>query len=497
VDTKLRILHLEDSEADGELLEHSLAQAGLDCGITRVETRSAFVAALDEGRYDLIVSDFSLPDFDGMSALAAFRQRDRETPFIFVSGTIGEERAVESLRRGATDYILKDRVSRLPSAVRRAMQERAEHEARVAAEQQLARTQRLETVGMIAGGVAHDLNNVLAPLLMGIASLKRRVTDDAGQRLLSTMEVSIERGADIVRQVLMFARGSGEAASFDGKAMIRGIEKLLAAALPRNVELTLEVADDLARLSGDATQLQQVLLNLCINARDAMPKGGRLLVQAQNVALDGRRAGEHVRIRVKDTGLGMPPEVQAKVFEPFFTTKEQGTGIGLSTVSSIVSRHGGFIELDSAPGEGTEFRVFLPADAPAAPVPAPAAAVGAGRTLLLVDDGALREIMKETLGAYGYEVLTAEGTDQAVELYRGNRGRIAAVLVSLSVPEIDGVDLVGRLAETDPKIKIINTSGFSEALSAQRFENVVRATLSRPYSAERLLEAVSRVLQMS
>jgi PAS domain S-box-containing protein len=616
MERSLRILHLEDSAIDGELVALALAQAGLDADITRVGTRKDFIEVLRRGDFDLVLSDFSLPGFDGFSALSTFRERDAETPFIFVSGTIGEDRAVQALRQGATDYVLKDRLQRLPSALQRSLEEhrrRGAHrladerireqaalldEAREAivvkgldrkvtywnkgaetiygwsseeaisgaadsrfasqkdvedawqavlktgmwdgtfhqltrdgreiivdahwtclrhadgtpravlsigsdvtqarsVEAQLQRSQRLETVGMVAGGVAHDLNNVLSPILMGIARLRKKVPDDSAQRLLDIMQVSVERGAAIVRQVLVFARGGGQSSSYDTKDAIRTVEKLVQAALPKSVELTLQVPEDLRRLTGDATQLQQVLLNLCVNARDAMPEGGRLLVQASNVTLGGDR--EYVCIRVVDSGLGMPPDVQRKIFEPFFTTKAQGTGIGLATVASIVKRHGGFIELESEASRGTEFRVFLPL-APTGPAAEPKAAPdisGGGRLLLVVEEGALLEIIKGTLEAYGYRVLCAENDQQALDLHQQRQGEIAAVLTNLSIPGLDGVGMIRRLAQQDPRVKVINTSGLPDLLPVAGVESIVRATLTKPYSAEKLLEVVRQVLEMA
>jgi signal transduction histidine kinase len=492
VERLLRVLHLEDNAADGELMERALLQAGFEAGITRVETRTEFIAALEQTHFDLIVSDFSLPSFDGLAALDIVRERDSETPFIFVSGTIGEDRAAESLRRGATDYVLKDRLSRLPSAIRRSFEEQNERQARRRAEEQtrqmekqLLRAQRLETVGLIAGGIAHDLNNVLAPILIGISSLKRRMTDESGQRLLGVMETSVERGADIVRQVLTFARGAPSGGTFETRDMIRGIEKLLGASLPRTVALEITLADDLWPLAGDATQLQQVLLNLAINARDAMSNGGRLVIQADNVT---DPTGSYVRIRVADTGHGMPADVREKIFEAFYTTKAEGTGIGLSMVASIVERHGGRIEVDSEPGRGTEFRVFLPR----VPASALREARGKGELLLVVDQGALREILKGTLEAYGYRVLCADDATQALTLYETHGRNVAAVLANLALPDLSAADLLRSLAEQDPRVKVIDTGG--SALPDGTTTDVLRAALPKPYSPDKLLDTVAKVL---
>jgi two-component system cell cycle sensor histidine kinase/response regulator CckA len=598
----VRVLQLEDNEADSELVALALRRAGILFDLTRVEREATFLAALERGGFDLIVSDFSLPDFNGLAALARVRARDQDTPFIFVSGTIGEERAVEALRNGATDYILKDRLSRLPEAVRRALQDREARRARREADErireqaalldeardaivvqdlqraitywsrgavalygwsaeeaalgkadarfpadsaaalegawrslletgrwdgslrqarrdgaeiiveshwtclrhadgtpravmsissdvtqarnleaQLLRTQRLETVGTIASGVAHDLNNVLAPIMIGIGSLKRKVTDDSGQRLLGAMEVSAERGSEIVRQVLTFARGTGEPnANIQPGAVIQGIEKLLAATLPGNVQLELRVPSDLWPLCADPTQIQQVLLNLCVNGRDAMPSGGRLTIEAKNVLRAD--SGRYVRVSVSDTGHGMDAGVRHKVFEPFFTTKKEGTGIGLSTVASIVKRHGGFIDLESEVGVGTSFKVYLPA-APEQRAPERRVAdrppQGQGRWLLVVDEASLREMMRETLVAYGYRVICAASTDEALREYIAHEGEIAAVLVNRAMSGLEDKRLVEGLCHRRADVRIIDSGRNSDGV---------------PYTPDALLEVVGQMV---
>jgi two-component system, cell cycle sensor histidine kinase and response regulator CckA len=621
VEEEIRVLQLEDNDADGELIALALRRAGLPLAITRVDNRGAFLSALEDGGFELILSDFSLPNFDGLSALAAVRQRDKDTPFIFVSGTIGEERAVEALKYGATDYILKDRLPRLPAAIRRAIQDREERRSRQQAEErireqaalldeaqeaivvqdldrrvtywsqgaaslygwspedarsgaadsrfpvngrqevdaawdcvlrdgkwrgsmkqvardgaeliveshwtclrnsegaaravlsitsdvtqarkveaQLLRAQRLETVGTIASGVAHDLNNVLAPIVMGLGSLKRRVLDEQSQRLLGAMEVSADRGTEIVHQVLTFARGGGGGElnrAIDAKEVVQAIEQLLAATLPGNVPLALELPIDLWTISGDPTQIQQVLLNLCVNGRDAMPKGGNLTIKAENVTLSGDRAGGYVCITVSDTGLGMDKDVQEKIFEPFFTTKAQGTGIGLSTVAQIVKRHGGFIEVESAPGRGTAFMVYLPSRVRTQVAEQSAEVrsnVGQGQLLLVVDEGAVREMIRETLQAYGFRVVSADNRNDALREYAKHQREVAAVLVNTSLPDLQDVDFVRDLAERNHDVRVINMSGSSSDHDSGAMDSTVRATLTKPCSADKLIEVVGQVL---
>jgi PAS domain S-box-containing protein len=605
---RLRLLHLEANPRDAELVQSTLRQSGLVCDTVIVNNKPSFLRALARGGFDLVLSDFALPGFHGLAALALARERRPQLPFVLVSGTAGEEEAVESLKSGAADYVLKSRLARLPEAVRRALRDadaaagsgpveplfhnimenledmvavvdlqgrrvfcspswrrlfpgpdslagteafgeahpedqlrmqcffrgiaftgraqRAEYrvaleggavrhiEAQGSAmrdaagrishvllvsrditsrkqaderiqeqaelldkardaiclkdlsqhilywnksaerlygwnaqeaigrsandlllagddarampalrelirrgqwqgelhqvdrqgrsliaesrwtllrdqqgraksilvintditekkqtEARLLRTQRMETIGAVAGGIAHDLNNSLALVLMAADTLQKEVSSEAGRRLLETIKRSAGHGAQMVQQILSFARGSGGGhRTLQLKLLLAEMEGFIRSLFPRSIRITTHTADDLRPILGDATQLHQILLNLCVNARDAMPEGGALRIEAANVEegqwLAGQRwPGPHVMLAVTDSGQGMTPEVQERIFEPFFTTKAEGrgTGLGLSTVVSIVKAHGGFVNFSSQPGQGTVFRVYLPA----------------------------------------------------------------------------------------------------------------------------------------
>jgi CheY-like chemotaxis protein len=300
-------------------------------------------------------------------------------------------------------------------------------------------------------------------VLLGILAVGRRMPDEPSRRILSAMQASAERGSEIVKQLMTFARGGTMAATtVDPRDVLQGIEKLLQATRVGSIELEVKMAPALAPIVADPTQLQQVLLNLCVNARDAMPSGGRLEIHADNVVLGGGRAGAYVRLRVADTGQGMRKEVRERMFEPFFTTKAKGTGIGLSTVFSIVKQHGGFIEVDSEVGEGTEFRIYLPAARPRAAAPRPAA-TGAGRLLLLVDRGAVRELKRGSLEACGHRVVCVETPEEALRELGHYGSEIAAVLVHQALPELGGAALAERLSTREPHVPVIDTSGLSAA----------------------------------
>jgi PAS domain S-box-containing protein len=367
-------------------------------------------------------------------------------------------------------------------------------------EARLLRSQRMEGIGTLAGGIAHDLNNVLAPILMAIEVLGRKVTDPHGQRMLSILDTSARRGADLVKQVLTFARGaSGPAGLLDPAHIIREMERMARETFPKSIEVRAEVPRDLWQVLGQATPLQQVLMNLCVNARDAMPEGGTLTLRAWNAptagstAGDGRGPSPHVVIEVSDTGTGIAPEVLDRIFDPFFTTKPmgEGTGLGLSTTAAIVKSHEGFLDVDTAPGRGTAFKVFLPAHAAVAPAAArlePALPEGHGQLILLVDDeAAILNIARETLEVYGYSVITASSGDAAVGIFRERRHDIRLALTDMSMPGMSGAATIQALRAIDPSVRIVATSGrpldVSETLPIQGF-------LPKPYSARTLLETV-------
>jgi two-component system cell cycle sensor histidine kinase/response regulator CckA len=511
----LKILHLEDSTLDAELVTSQLSEAGMICEFVRVDTEAAFREALEKGDFDMIISDFSMPGFDGRSALSIARERNSETPFIFVSGTIGEEAAIESLLAGATDYVLKHQFSRLVPAIRRAQSEAEQRRERKRIEAQLLRTQRMESIGTLAGGIAHDLNNILTPILMAVQLLRERVSDPGTLRLIDTLETSARRGANIVRQVLTFARGvEGEHIPIQPKHLISNMEKMLTQTFPKSIEIRSELPRNLWMVIGDPTHFDQVLLNLCVNARDAMPDGGTLTIRAQNTIIDEHyvrlnldaRPGPYVVIEIADNGHGIPPHLLDKIFEPFFTTKDvgKGTGLGLSTVIAIVKSHKGFIHVYSEPGNGTSFKVFLPAQESAHATQTLDAIVnlprGNDELILVVDDEqAVREIARATLESYGYRTLVASNGAEALELYAQDASLIHAVLLDMVMPIMDGHATIRALRTINPQVRIIAASGLLEnARNANLLSedgSCVRAVLAKPYTAEKLLTTLRKVIE--
>ncbi len=381
-------------------------------------------------------------------------------------------------------------------------------------EKQYLRAQRMEGVGLLAGGIAHDLNNVLAPILMSAELLRYNDLPPEVLNIIDTMEASAKRGADIVKQVLTFARGiEGEKGPVQLRHLIKDMVRMASETFPRNIHIKTRVTGDLHSIKGDATQLHQVLLNLGVNARDAMPAGGELIFSASNVHLmesdlrahPSLKPGEYVKLEVSDTGTGIPPEVMERIFDPFFTTKEQGkgTGLGLATVMGIVRGHGGAIEVESTPGHGTKFIVILPA------LPAGSggdahkekAALPQGRNelVLLVDDEPGILMIGETLlKRSGYRVLTATNGVDALAVFLQQRQEIKLVITDIMMPTMDGVALVTQLRRLKPEIKCIAASGLMGTQDQMRVEelkaNGVRHFLTKPFTVEALLGALDEEL---
>ncbi|MEP6672301.1 MAG: PAS domain S-box protein [Chthoniobacter sp.] len=379
-------------------------------------------------------------------------------------------------------------------------------------ESQFLRAQRLEGIGTLASGIAHDLNNILSPILMSCGILRKEFEDEDTLKMLSIIEGSAERGAGIVKQVLTFARGvEGERVLLQLKHLVSELAKVMAQTFPRNIDIQTHFPPDLWIVMGDATQLHQVLLNLCVNARDAMPQGGSIRLGAENVDIDahfasmnpGAQLGPHVVLRASDTGSGMSPETMEKIFDPFFTTKEvgKGTGLGLATVIGIVKSHGGFLTVQSELGVGTTFSVFLPAsqekktgDTAKEEVPIER---GNGELVLVVDDEPpIREALVRTLSANGYRAYTAEDGSDALALYFQRRAEIKLVITDLAMGQMDGVTLVRSLRKVDPKVRVIVSSGHMQKENVVILEGMgVKTFLDKPYTAEKLLRAVQKVLK--
>jgi two-component system cell cycle sensor histidine kinase/response regulator CckA len=758
----MKILHLEDNAPDAALVHDVLLSEWPDCFISVVATREDFITHLRLGGHELILSDYRLPGFTGMDALQLARELAPDVPFVFFSGTIGEDSAIEAVRAGAADYVLKDRIQRLPIAIRRALRESAErgshrrmeqalaqeqylqqlmmenlpdrvyfkdlHSAFLAVsrslaervglapgqmkgksdfdlfspehahkafadeqriirtgepllnieeretwpdgsvtwvstsklplrdaagaiigtfgisrditaskrdeerlreqaevinqaplailitdlnhritygnegaaqlygvrrdelagrrsedflistsadrllaacdataltghwtgviplstrtgrtvqaefhlsliadaagqprarlciaidvterkklEEQFLRAQRLESLGLLAAGIAHDLNNVLAPILMGAPLLQSHSMAPTERRVLEAIESSAARGAALVRQILSFAQGAGGGQVLvQTKHLLQDMMRLLQQTLPKNVRLEQDIPNDLWPVQGNPTQLHQVVLNLCVNARDAMPEGGHLRLVARNETIAAptealppeARPGAFLVIEVADSGTGIPPDILARIWEPFFTTKGEGkgTGLGLATVRGIIANHNGFVAVESALGQGTTFRVFLPAVAEntttraARTTAAPFEGRGQGELVLVVDDEAsIRDLITAILSRSGYRVLTAPGGSEAMELFQSRPSEIGLVITDLGMPEMDGARLARELRELQPGVKLLFMSGANVA-GGKDAAPAGAAVLQKPFAVDALLAAVRAGLATS
>jgi two-component system cell cycle sensor histidine kinase/response regulator CckA len=405
-------------------------------------------------------------------------------------------------------------------------------------EQQLLRAQRMGTLGTLAGGIAHDLNNVLAPIAMSLDLFRPKLLDADSRRTLDTLDNCVRHGADLIRQILTFARGlDGERVPVQAEHLIRQTAEVLLQTLPKSINVVSRVATDLWPVFADATQLHQVLMNLCINARDAMPDGGELTISVRNVEMDlktherseckpdakrkrdsaqpqdraqpssnvERSPGPHILLEVRDTGQGIPPEIRSKIFEPFFTTKGlgKGTGLGLSMVSAIVRNHGGFIDVDSEAGRGTSFKVYFPAifdKGESVPQDFEPLDMGAGELILVVDDeAAVREIARVTLESYGYRVLEAAEGAEALATYSLHRDEIRVVISDMDMPVMNGAAMVSLLEQINPNVRVISASGMVSP-GKPAFATVpkpFRVILPKPFTAAELLRTVRDILDVA
>ena len=628
---RLRVLHLEDNENDHLLVTETLRADGLQCEFTLTKSKSEFIEALGHDKYDLIISDFSIPSYDGLSALAVAREVSPQTPFIFFSGTIGEEVAVDSLKYGAVDYVLKQRPHRLIPAIRRALHN-AEDRARLRIaeekireqieflnkaqdailvlnleglviywnksaeriygwnakdamgkrladlvfrgvsapqldevlktvnecgewigelrettsaskalivqgrcnlirdgqnrpksyllintditerkhlEEQFLRAQRLQSLGALVSGIAHDLNNMLVPIIVGVDILRAEKISADAEVMLQTMEGSARRSADMVRQMLAFARGDASKAIINPGQLVKEMSKFISETFPKSIHCLARVDKSSWSISGLPTQMHQVLLNLCVNARDAMPNGGTLTLATENVKISSAEAalhkdvkpGNYLCLSVSDTGHGISAEQMEKIFQPFFTTKApgKGTGLGLSTCQSIAKSHNGFITVQSKIKSGAEFKVYFPAsnvasleEAALHKTPLPA---GKGECILVVDDEeGLLAITRAALENYGYNVLTASSGFEAVVQFTKNPDAVNLVITDLAMPFMNGFETIAALRKIRPEIKIIIASGSDKEVEEAKNRIVTNSFVAKPFTNDELIETVHEVL---
>jgi two-component system, cell cycle sensor histidine kinase and response regulator CckA len=526
----LHILHLEDDRNDAALIQSTLRGGSIACATTCVQTQDEFVSALEHGGIDLILSDFTLPKFDGLSALKIAHVRWPDIPLIFVSGTLGEERAVDSLKSGATDYVLKEHLSRLVPAVRRAMQDVEDQAERRRLEAQFIQAQKMEVVGHLASGVAHDFNNILA-VIMGYSDLilSELEPDSPLRKYTDEIRHASDHAAALTRQLLVFSRKQTvQPVVLDLNVVVNELNKMLRRLIDENITLTIVAGKEIGRIKADSGYVGQVLMNLVVNARDAMPNGGKLIIATANETvpesrpkskvqspksgatldlghgtLDSVKPGDYVLLSVSDTGTGMTDEVKKRLFEAFFTTKPvgKGTGLGLATCQTVVQQSGGYIEVQSELGKGTTFRIYFPRVEQALDVTAKIVQTGplprGTETLLVVEDEpSVRHLAGNILELQGYHVLVANNGQDALRVARKNVGApIRLVVTDVIMPQMNGTVMAEWLKTTYPDLKILFTSGYTDDAIAQHgvLEKGV-AFLSKPYSPATLARKVRAML---
>jgi len=511
---RIQILIVEDNPADAELVVHELHRSGFDFDWERVDTEAGYLAKLNSGLH-LILSDYEMPQFSGLRALELLRQRPAlDIPFIIVSGTIGEEMAVKAMQNGAADYLLKDRLARLGPVVRRALQEVEEHRERKLLEARFLEAQKMEVVGHLAGGVAHDFNNVLA-VIMGYSDLIVQDLDPNHplQKYAEEIRLAAKRAAGLTQQLLIFSRKQTvQAVVLDLNEVVESMEKMLRRLVDENVEMTVVYGEKIGQIKADSGYVWQALMNLVINARDAMPNGGKLAIETSAVKLDeayakthpGAAPGDYVMLSVADTGIGMSDEVKARLFEAFFTTKPKGkgTGLGLVTCQTIVRQSGGTIDVSSEPGKGTTFKIYFPRiEQPAHLVTSTLPKLGPLRrgteTLLLVEDEpSVRHLAEGVLRAQGYNVLTAPNGQDALRVAREHQGQpISLVVTDVVMPRMGGKVMAEWLKIAYPHLKVLFTSGYTEdAIAHHGVLDAGVEFLPKPYSTASLARKVRDLL---
>ena len=517
--TTVHVLCLEKSSSDAELVKAALSKNGLACELSHVQLRNDFIAAVREGGWDVIISDCALPDLDGRSALALAQEHCPEIPFILFAQSIGEEAAIEYLKAGATEYVLKDHPARLQFAVRRVLREAEAQKERKQAEQQTAQleeqlrqAQKMEAVGRLAGGIAHDFNNVLT-IIRGYSelALAQMAPHDPHRARLQYIKDASDRAASLTRQLLAFSRRQVlESKVLDLNAIVTNLYEMLPRLIGEDLDIVSILQPALGRVKADPGQIEQVLLNLAVNARDAMPRGGKLTIETANVVLDENYArdhatvqpGPHVMLAVSDTGSGMDAATKARIFEPFFTTKEigKGTGLGLATVYGIVKQSGGSIWVYSEPGKGTTFKIYFPRVEgeleETAPVDdRPRILRGTETVLLAEDEEMVRNLMRTILEGQGYTVLVARDATEALSFGHRHHGSIPLLVTDVVMPGMSGRELAAQLAMAHPETKVLYVSGYTDdAVVRHGVLNAGLAFLQKPFSAESFLLKVRDAL---
>ena len=521
----LRLLLVEDSPEDSELLVAHVKRAKVPLFSVRVETEEQIRSAMTEGDWDTVICDFNLPRMTALDTINLVRDISPDMPCIVVSGSVGEERAVETMLAGASDFITKENLSRLVPAIQREVRDREIRrerklieEALRTSEDNLRQAQRLESIGQLAGGIAHDFNNIMATVLLQAEVLARNLEKPNSNEAISQLmkqgidqiRKSSERATHLTRQLLTFGRKQVlQYKVFNPNELIGDMKSMLNRLIETNIDLKWDLDPRLGNIRIDPGHLEQIVINLVVNARDAMDRGGVLKVSTTNVDVSaetakmiGTPAGPYVLLTISDTGSGMTDEVKKHIFEPFYTTKPvgKGTGLGLSTVYGIVKQNKGLIFVESAAGQGTSFKIYFPCTNENPVIQRSAAqepvhVTGSETILIVEDEEGFRELIGEALREHGYKVLMAANGQDAIETIKNRACNIDLVLTDLIMPLMGGIELAEKTAELDSTIKFIFQSGYTEdTLVAGGADPAELTFLSKPYPLKDLLGEIRKSL---
>jgi len=512
--TCLRVLFVEDSADDVELIRLELARHGFQVQPRVAETRAQFLAAIKEGTLDVVLSDHSMKGFSSMDALHLLRAHDPDIPFIIVSGTIGEESAVEAMRAGAHDYVLKHNLRRLGPAVERELREsanrrmqRSTQAALQASEHRLRHAQRMEAVGRLAGGIAHDFNNVLT-VILGFSEflIEELPENEPTHRDASEIRTAAQSATRLTKQLLAFSRQQVlERRIIDLVGAVTEMGPMIERLIGEDVQFSFTHADPPQLVLIDPGQFEQIVMNLAINARDAMPGGGKLTLFLDRVRVDVLQAaeleispGHYVSLAVTDTGHGIDADTLEHIFEPFFTTKApgNGTGLGLSTVFGIVHQSGGAIEVNSVVKQGTTFRIFFPLSAAAVadrePVPVKTVSRQRASTILLAEDEqGVRAFLEMALTRAGHRVISTGSGPEALDVASRSLEPIDLLIADVVMPGLSGPEVADELRRRHPGLRALFLSGYaSHSALPDRIANDPGAFLQKPFTIEALLSKV-------
>ncbi|MFA7404418.1 MAG: response regulator [Pelobacteraceae bacterium] len=509
----LNILIIEDSNADFLMVERHLKQNGLSVACCRVDTLDALKEAISKERWDLVLADYSVPQLSFQENLNLLQAALPDLPVIMVTGTVGEEKAVELLKLGVCDFVLKGNLARLVPVIERSLRDIKERKGKRAVEEQYRQAQRMEAVGQLAGGVAHDFNNILQAIFgYSHLILAKAGDNEPVKHYVEELLKASTRAADLTKSLLAFSRKQAVTLEvIELNKVIQGNEAFLRRLIREDIELKITCAGEPLTVLADRGQIEQVFMNLVTNGRDAMPNGGMLTIETRLVSLDQEfieahgygTAGLFSSFSVSDSGCGMDKGTQLHIFEPFFTTKEQGegTGLGLSMVYGIVKKHDGFITVYSEPGIGTIFKVYLPfiqASVLAGEKDAQKAVPLCGGTETILvgeDDAALRRLSKNVLGHYGYQVIEAVDGQDAVDKFIEYGASIDLVILDAIMPNKNGKQACDEMRVLRPGLQVLFVSGYTKDIFADgKVFDGNTVFVQKPVSPDVLLASVRELL---